>query len=316
MKLTPLDIHQKEFHRAIRGYSEEEVDKFLDDVAEDFERLFKENIELKEQFEKAKEDLNGYSGMEKSLQNALLTAQKSAEDVTVHAQKEADLIVRDAELKAKEIIQEAYDLKSKYETTLGSLKQAEEEFRTKFKSMLESYIRIADSTAVLADIGSNIVGINDKASSELEKIMSERIVSMPEIDNPVTESEISIGSDILDIQDISDTPEYQEVQGFPKIGMVKLDEEAPQKAGGRMEPAEDIELGGRSAGMEPEPVMPDSYIGETYVLDNFIEETYPGASDVVSSNNGGDLARKSIKDVKKDTFTGRPDTSDFDSLAF
>jgi len=162
MKLTPLDIHHKEFHRAIRGYNEEEVDKFLDEVAEEFERVFKENIELKEQVEKFKQELDGYQGMERTLQNTLLTAQKSAEDVAVHARKEAELISRDAELKAKEVVQEAYDLKRKYESTLNHLKQAEEDFRNKFKSMLESYMRIADSTAALADIGTDIPGLNEK----------------------------------------------------------------------------------------------------------------------------------------------------------
>ncbi|MDI6716641.1 MAG: DivIVA domain-containing protein [Actinomycetota bacterium] len=171
MKLTPLDIHHKEFHRAIRGYNEEEVDKFLDEVAEEFERLFKENIELREQVEKVKQELQSYASMEKTLQNTLLTAQKSAEDITVHAQKEAELIIRDAEMKAKEILQETYELKRKYESTLTHLKQAEEEFRTKFKSMLESYMRIADSTAVLADIGNSIAEMSEQASSEIEKIV-------------------------------------------------------------------------------------------------------------------------------------------------
>ncbi|HCG98360.1 MAG: hypothetical protein A2074_06955 [Candidatus Aquicultor primus] len=169
MKLTPLDIHHKEFHRAIRGYNEEEVDKFLDDVAEEFERVFKESIELKEQLEKAKHELDGYQGMEKTLQNTLLTAQKSAEDVTVHAKKEAELVLRDSELKAKEVIQEAYDMKRKYEATLNHLKQAEEDFRNKFKSMLESYMRIADSTAALAEIGTDIPGLNEKTRAFEER---------------------------------------------------------------------------------------------------------------------------------------------------
>jgi cell division initiation protein len=174
MKLTPLDIHHKEFHRAIRGYSEEEVDKFLDEVAEEFERLFKDNIELKEQIEKIKQQLDGYADMEKTLHNTLLTAQKSAEEVLSHAKKESELVLRDAELKAKETIQEAHDLKGRYEATLGHLKQAEEEFRNKFKSMLESYLRIADSTAVLADIGSELSGDSDM-SEDLENAMNEKL---------------------------------------------------------------------------------------------------------------------------------------------
>ena len=46
MKLTPLDIRHKEFKRGMRGYVDGEVDEFLDEVADEFERLFKENIEL------------------------------------------------------------------------------------------------------------------------------------------------------------------------------------------------------------------------------------------------------------------------------
>ena len=51
MKLTPLDIHHKEFSHALRGYNEAEVDAFLDQVADELERLFKENIDLSEKNE-------------------------------------------------------------------------------------------------------------------------------------------------------------------------------------------------------------------------------------------------------------------------
>jgi cell division initiation protein len=207
MKLTPLDIHHKEFHRAIRGYSEEEVDKFLDEVAEEFERLFKDNIELKEQLEKIKQQLDGYADMEKTLHNTLLMAQKSAEDVLSHAKKESELILRDAELKAKETMQEAHDLKGRYESTLSHLKQAEEEFRNKFKSMLESYLRIADSTAVLAEIGAELSDdqymnedlerASDEGSSTMGDLMElpkiEMAPSAEENDVPVHASSSYVG---------------------------------------------------------------------------------------------------------------------------
>ena len=60
MKLTPLDIHHKEFRHSIRGYSEEEVDQFLDEVADEFERLFKENIDKSEKLETAEDQLREY----------------------------------------------------------------------------------------------------------------------------------------------------------------------------------------------------------------------------------------------------------------
>ncbi|MEW6189676.1 MAG: DivIVA domain-containing protein [Actinomycetota bacterium] len=140
MKLTPLDIHHKEFRRAIRGYNEEEVDAFLDEVAEEFERLFKENIELKEQLEKLQEKVTQYENIEQTLQKTLVTAQKMAEEVQANAKKEAELIVKDAELKAKATIQDILEEKQNLQVTYSNLKQAEEEFRARFKAMLESYL--------------------------------------------------------------------------------------------------------------------------------------------------------------------------------
>ncbi|HZD60290.1 MAG TPA: DivIVA domain-containing protein [Anaerolineae bacterium] len=178
MKLTPLDIHNKEFHRAMRGYQEEEVDKFLDEVAQEYEHIFKENIELKEELEEVKQELKNYSGMGKTLQNTLLTAQKSAEEVIAQAQKQAELTIKEAGLKAKEIVQESHDLNRRYRSTLNHLKQAEEDFRGKFKAMLESYMRIADSTAALADIGSDIPGLGEEPSMEEPSAEEEEVFTM------------------------------------------------------------------------------------------------------------------------------------------
>ncbi|HBG77212.1 MAG TPA: septum formation initiator, partial [Clostridiales bacterium] len=48
MSLTPMDIHNKEFARKFRGYQEDEVDEFLDAIVDEFEKLHKENIDLKD----------------------------------------------------------------------------------------------------------------------------------------------------------------------------------------------------------------------------------------------------------------------------
>jgi len=159
MRLTPLDIHHKEFRRAIRGYSEEDVDVFLDEVAEEFELLFKENTEQKERLEKINEKLKQYENIEQTLQNTLLTAQKSAEELQSNAKKEGELIIRDAELKSKEIIQESMNEKRKVQNALNILKQAEEEFRMRFKSLLESYLNVLSETGGVEEIESKMKGL-------------------------------------------------------------------------------------------------------------------------------------------------------------
>ena len=50
MRISPLDIRQQQFTvRTFRGFDSQEVDAFLDDVAEDYEAVLKENALLKEQ---------------------------------------------------------------------------------------------------------------------------------------------------------------------------------------------------------------------------------------------------------------------------
>jgi len=144
MKLTPLDIHHKEFRRALRGYNEEDVDVFLDEVAEEFERLFKENIELKEQVEETKEKIQQYEGIEDTLQKTLLTAQKSAEEVKNKAVQEAEIITKDAEAKARETLQDIMKEKEKLQVSFEDLKKAEQDFRGKFRSLLESFLTMVN----------------------------------------------------------------------------------------------------------------------------------------------------------------------------
>lgn len=42
MPLSPIDINNKEFTRAFRGYAEDEVNEFLDQIIQDYEILIRE----------------------------------------------------------------------------------------------------------------------------------------------------------------------------------------------------------------------------------------------------------------------------------
>ncbi len=152
MKLTPLDIHHKEFHHALRGYSEEEVDTFLDEVAEEFERLFKENIDLSEKLEAASAKVRDYQSMETTLNNTMVSAQRSAEQIVAQANGEASTILRDAEVKAKEIIHAALTDKQKAQSELVRIKQAEEDFRDRFRTLLEKHLAAIKEIALPKDV--------------------------------------------------------------------------------------------------------------------------------------------------------------------
>ena len=97
--ITPMDIENKEFKKGFRGYNEEEVDEFLDIVKEDFENLYRENLDLKEKLKLYQEQVSRYKSIEETLNATLITAQTAAEDTCSAANKKAKIIVEEAELR-------------------------------------------------------------------------------------------------------------------------------------------------------------------------------------------------------------------------
>lgn len=97
MPLSPLDIHNKEFGRAFRGYDEDEVDDFLERVIQDYEASIRQNKELEEHLEQMNERLKYFTNIEESLSKAIIVAQETAEEVKTNARKEAQLILKEAE---------------------------------------------------------------------------------------------------------------------------------------------------------------------------------------------------------------------------
>jgi len=141
MKLTPLDIRHQEFKRGMRGYADVEVDEFLDQVADEFERVFKDNIDLGERVEALESQVKGYKRIEETLQKTLVSAQASADELRQNSAKEAELILHEAELKGRQLVNEAYSERQSIEQSLAKLKNAEQDFRFKFRQLLEGYLK-------------------------------------------------------------------------------------------------------------------------------------------------------------------------------
>lgn len=138
MKITSMDISNKEFKKALRGYNAEEVDEFLDKVAEDYELLYKEASSLKEKVTVMNERLEHYSRMETTIQNTLLLAQNAAEQSKKLAQKEADLIIKGANDSAQKILDKAHNDVLKINDDYDRVKQEFVKFRSKFKNFMNT----------------------------------------------------------------------------------------------------------------------------------------------------------------------------------
>ncbi|MBI5871335.1 MAG: DivIVA domain-containing protein [Actinobacteria bacterium] len=172
MRLTPLDIRHKEFGRSMRGYKDLEVDEFLDDIADEFERLFNENIDYKDRLESLEEKIEQYRNIEDTLKKTLLSAQQQAEEQKQNAQKESDLILRDAELKSRSIVNDSYAERQKIQRSVSALKQKQEDLRFQLKSVIDAYSKILDQEGDLdfEDTGeTDFASLSDSAAGATEE---------------------------------------------------------------------------------------------------------------------------------------------------
>jgi cell division initiation protein len=84
----------KEFHIVFKGYKPDEVDKFLDILSVEFDRLLKRNGELQGSLDKLKfESTEEDTDIKKVIQDALISAHKVAEDIKAQAKKDADSMI-------------------------------------------------------------------------------------------------------------------------------------------------------------------------------------------------------------------------------
>ena len=153
--IDPIEIENKEFKKSLRGYNEDEVDEFLDLVKEDYEQLYRENIELKEKIKLYQDQKDDYKELKGSLDKTLQLARGAVEDITdaannnskskaIKAELEAEMIKEEAKLEAKKIIAEANNKKLEIRREYNSLVKEFKVFRNKFISLLNSELTSID----------------------------------------------------------------------------------------------------------------------------------------------------------------------------
>lgn len=143
MRITPTDIRQQQFTvRTFRGFDQQEVDAFLTDVADDYERLVKENALLKDQLVALQERARGIEEREEQIKATLITAQRLAEEMRENAKREATLLVREAELQGDKLLEEARAQEAKLKAEILALKRTRRQLVEGLRVTLEMYQRL------------------------------------------------------------------------------------------------------------------------------------------------------------------------------
>lgn len=144
MRITPLDIQQKQFPVKFRGFDVEEVLAFLEVIRDEMENLIRENSSLKESIYRFENQVKEYKDMESALRETLMTAQQLVEDYKTNSRKEAELLIREAELKSESMLKDAQEKVVKIHEDIVDLKGIRRHFKEEIKRLIESHMRMLE----------------------------------------------------------------------------------------------------------------------------------------------------------------------------
>jgi len=136
--LTVKDILEKTFKRSFKGYDEDEVDRFLDQVIDEFKALQAENESLKATLTETSERLSRVSETEATIMNTLVSAQKSSERLLAEAARKAELIIDSAQTTAARRAEQTKTELALAEKRLEEIKGHASQFAESFANLVNS----------------------------------------------------------------------------------------------------------------------------------------------------------------------------------
>lgn len=138
--LTPLELEKNEFKKGL-GYTKRSVNEFFDRLRNDYEAIYKENIELKDKISLLNDAISQYKAMEDVLKTSMINAQTSAEEIKKNAQEKAETILQEAEFLAQKnrefSNQEVIDAKAEAERVRKEMQVYKAKVEAILKSQME-----------------------------------------------------------------------------------------------------------------------------------------------------------------------------------
>lgn len=145
MDISKADILNKRFSSSLIGYKKQDVEYFLQELADHMGGLAEQKCELKRNNRTLEEKLLEYKTREDLLKNTLVTTQKMTDDIKANAQKQAELIIKESQAKSEDILRHAHRRLAQIHEDISELKKQRAHFEIKLRSMIESHLKLLDS---------------------------------------------------------------------------------------------------------------------------------------------------------------------------
>ena len=144
MKLSPENIKKQEFKNSFRGFDREEVQAFLEKLADDIDEQQKENEELKIKLEEVNKELSEFKKIEKNIEKTLAKAEESSSRSIEAAKKKTNMLIQEAELKAQQILEKARENANEVRNSLVQLREERTLIVSKLKAIINSQAHLLE----------------------------------------------------------------------------------------------------------------------------------------------------------------------------
>jgi len=220
--LTVKDILEKTFKRSFKGYDEDEVDKFLDQIIDEFKLMQNDVVALKSELADAKEHLDKVKRTEETIMNTLVSAQKTSERMINEAKQKAEVMISSAEATAKQkaqmTLREVDEAKSKIE----ELKSCAQAFAASFANMVNSQAAYFEKT-YKSYFGQDFMplgGINTDALEKIDKEIAQSLEEMgvsEQTEKETTQKESDDDETMPGGDSAEGTPKTEEKPGYMEL---------------------------------------------------------------------------------------------------
>ena len=144
MRIAPIDIAHKTFHRKMMGFDPEEVMDFLRLISEELEIVVRERNAQKETLREREMSIAEYRERDELLKSTITTATRMSEKLHADAERESRLIINDANQKAEVIVREARDSLKRIYNEITELKKTRMQFENSVRAVVQSHLTMLD----------------------------------------------------------------------------------------------------------------------------------------------------------------------------
>jgi cell division initiation protein len=185
--MNSVDIMQQKFTVRFRGYDVQDVDEFLEVVANEMEQLVNDNTRMQQDIAVYRKELDLYKKKEESINAALVTVQKMSEDLKKNAVNEAETIVNKSRLESDNLL---FETRQKCDALREEIRPLKEE------AIAESQKIIDEAKKQKDDMLRELDQLKEDALVEAQKIIEDSNLEAERINEDTIKKKAQIEEEI------------------------------------------------------------------------------------------------------------------------